>query len=277
MSQPLSYFDLVVEVVRGKTPIPEFQGHVFDHTQIAEKHLKTLRTKYQNQHSGSFLFDMLLRISPRLLNKAWARLNPPALTMCGEKSVNQLKDALETIHKDNIPGDFIETGVWRGGLPIIMRAFLHAVGDKKRKVWVADSFKGLPMTSEDNKDKLAHEFLEPLNYLSASRKQVESAFDYFGLKDDQVGFLEGWFKDTLKTLPSSSLSLIRLDGDYYESTRDALNALYPKLSVGGYLIVDDFNLPLGCKRAVLEFREQNQIQEPMVKINRQAIYWRKSN
>ena len=87
--------------------------------------------------------------------------------------------------------------------------------------------------------------------------------------------LEGWFKDTLKNKPKKQLSLIRIDGDYFESTRDAISELYPFLSPGGYLIVDDFNLPLGCKRAILEYREKNKISEPMVKINKQAVYWRK--
>ena len=107
--------------------------------------------------------------------------------------------------------------------------------------------------------------------------QVKESLEYFGLNDEQVVFLEGWFNETLDLMPESPLSLIRLDGDYYESTRDAIERLYPRLSSGGFLIVDDYNLPLGCKRAIDEYRKNNNITDDIVKINKQAIYWRKTD
>lgn len=274
MQKPLNYFDLVVATVRGKSPIPEYQNLAKDHSDLAENYLKSIKTS-DSPRTKNYWINLLLKLSPRLLNKAWGKMSPNALTMCGEKSIQQLIEALVTIQTEKIPGDFIETGVWRGGLPLIMRAHLHSVADTQRTVWLADSFQGLPHDSTDSKDQLAHTLLKPLGYLKTQRQEVEKAFEFFGLLDHQVKFLEGWFKDTLPSLNKVAFSLVRLDGDYYESTRDAITALYPNLSQGGYLIVDDFNLPLGCKRAILEYREQNQITEPMVKINRQAVYWRK--
>lgn len=273
--KPMSYLDLVVATVRGQSPVPEFSNFKVDRSKTAKEYSKKLKEKHKGKKSGSYLLDMVLQFGAPLLRKSWDKMSPAALSMCGEQSVSQLLEALETVHKEKIPGNFIETGVWRGGLPLIMRAFLQSVGDKERKVYLADSFQGLPDDLTDPMDKVAHKLLEPIQHLATSRKQVEAGFDFFGLKDEQVIFLEGWFKDTLPKLGDQQFAIARLDGDYYESTRDAIVELYPKLSVGGYLIVDDYNLPVGCKRAINEYREMNGITERIIKINKQAIYWRK--
>ncbi len=271
----LSYFDLVVEVVRGRTPIPEFQNRKINRVEIAKTHIAALKKKYAHAQSGNLILDTVMESEPEFLCMLWEKLCPPALTMCGDKSIEQLVGALKSIEEEQIPGDYIEAGVWRGGLPIIMRAFLQSIGNQSRKVWLADSFQGLPNESQDENDRAAHVLLEPIFHLSTSRKQVEDSLDFFGLLDEQVKILEGWFSETLKYLPEVSFSLVRLDGDYYESTRDALDALYPKLSPGGFLIVDDYNLPLGCKRAVDEYRVQYGLVQPLIPINSQAVYWRK--
>jgi hypothetical protein len=275
MKAPLNYFDLVVATVRGLSPIPEFAEYKVDRTQVAEDHIRLLREKYP-ESSGNEIIDMAIGMGANFLAFTWDKMNPSALTMCGEESLGQLIAALQAIELEKIPGDLIETGVWRGGIPIIMRAFLQSVGNRERIVWLADSFKGLPENSEDPNDQAAHLLLKPLHHLCASRAQVENALDFFGLCDYQVQFLEGWFRETLRNMPDRPLALIRLDGDYYESTRDALVELYPRLSASGFLIVDDYHLPLGCKRAVDEYRQENGIQEPIIKINSQAVYWRKA-
>lgn len=276
MNAPLNYMDLVVNTVRGFSPVPELQGIKVDRSNMAREHISKIKEKYKGKRTGNMLLDAAMSFGSGFLTKSWNRLSPPALTMCGDESIAQLRVALETIKNENIPGDLIETGVWRGGLPIIMRAYLHDIKDTKRKVYIADSFAGLPQDVHDVKDKAANLLLEPLNGLSTSRKLVEDALTYFGLNDEQVVFLEGWFKDTLPSMPKEPLALIRLDGDYYESTMDAITQLYPRLSSGGYLIVDDYNLPLGCKKAINEYREEMEIEEAMIKINKQAIYWRKA-
>lgn len=276
MKPALSYLDLVIETVKGNSPVPDFQNISTDRKKLAEEYLAKLNEEYKDQPSGNELLDAARGLGAGFLANIWDRLSPRALTMCGEQNINIVLEAMKNIEREKIPGDFIETGVWRGGMPIIMRAFLQSVGNKDRKVWVADSFKGLPDDLEDPNDKAAHQLLEPLKHLAAKREDVESAFDFFGLKDEQVIFLEGWFKDTLKAIPQKSFALIRLDGDYYESTRDAVAALYPKLSPGGYIIIDDYNLPLGCKRAIDEYRTENKISDEIIDINSQSVYWRKS-
>lgn len=93
--------------------------------------------------------------------------------------------------------------------------------------------------------------------------------------DEHVKFLKGWFKDTLPNAPISKLSLLRLDGDMYESTMDAITVLYPKLSIGGYLIVDDWGAVAGCKKAIEDYRKENNITEPIIEIDWTGVYWRK--
>ncbi len=268
------YLDLVVKTVRGMTPIPEYATPAPLVAQ-AREHLQRLRSAPPKEVAGHPMFVAMLDAGPELLAHAWARMSPAALTMCGEASVKHLLGALETIVAEGVPGDLLEAGVWRGGLPIIMRAFLRARDLADRRVWVADSFVGLPSAPDDPRDRVAYVLMEPIVHLAVSRAEVERAFAFFALLDAQVCFLEGWFADTLARAPIERLALIRLDGDFFESTMTSLEALYPKLSRGGYLIVDDYNLPLGCKDAVDEYRARHRISAPMESINTQAVFWRK--
>src|SRR5262249_28776794 len=139
-----------------------------------------------------------------------------------------------------VPGDLIECGAWRGGATIFMRAVLQVYGVNDRNVWVADSFEGLPKPDEKNFPDDKGIDLWAYKDLAVSVDQVKANFQRYGLLDDHVKFLVGWFKDTLPKAPIDKLAILRVDGDLYESTWEALAALYPKLSVGGYTIVDDY-------------------------------------
>lgn len=197
-------------------------------------------------------------------------------TMIGRKRLDNIQSLLDIIVRDNIPGDLIETGVWRGGATIFMRGYLAARGITDRRVWVADSFAGLPIpgTQQDQ----GYDFSAAVfPILAISRLAVEELFRRYELLDDQVKFLEGWFKDTLPVAPIDRLALLRLDGDLYESTRDALTHLYHKLSPGGFVIVDDyFDFP-PCRRAVDEFRENVGDQAALERIDWTAVFWRKGD
>jgi O-methyltransferase len=111
--------------------------------------------------------------------------------------------------------------------------------------------------------------------LAVSLPQVQRNFADFGLLAEQVGFLEGWFKDTLPAAPIRQLALARLDGDLYESTDDALRHLYPRLAPGGFLIVDDYGAVPACRRAVEDYRAAHGIDAPIQTIDWTGIYWRK--
>ncbi|MFA5999175.1 MAG: TylF/MycF family methyltransferase [Candidatus Babeliales bacterium] len=200
-----------------------------------------------------------------------------AHTMIGLHRLNNLQDCVEDVLKNNIEGDLIETGVWRGGASIFMRAILKAYDNTEKKVFVADSFEGLPVANVALYPIDASiGFLADCKILAVSLPQVQSNFARYGLLDNQVVFLKGWFCDTLPTAPIERLAIMRLDGDYYESTMDALISLYPKLSVGGYVIIDDYWIPC-CAQAVHDFRRTFNITDEIIKTkDLQGAFWKRT-
>lgn len=199
---------------------------------------------------------------------------PYAHTMIGRKRLENVLYCAKQILEHGIPGDFIETGVWRGGATIFMRAILKAYDVRDKKVWVADSFEGLPVPNEKayplDKDDIHHTFDE----LKVTLDAVKNNFGNYDLLDDQVRFLKGWFKDTLPSAPIEKLSLVRLDGDMYESTMDAMVNLYPKLSPGGFLIVDDYCIEM-CRKAIADYRMTNNIPDEIIDIDGTGVFWQK--
>lgn len=243
----------------------------------ARESLRRAREKvgpHLGQHSE--LQALLAAMDPRQWFLTARRNDPPALTMAGADALDNVQYCVEAALALEVPGDLLEAGVWRGGLTILMRGLLAAHDVRDRKVWVADSFEGLPEVDPevDPEDALAHELLATVGGLSVSADDVRAAFASHDLLDDQVGFLEGWFSETLPG-PVESLAVLRLDGDYYGSTRDVLEALYPKLSPGGFLIIDDYGLPVGCRRAVDEYRAAHGIEAPMTMINERIACWQR--
>jgi O-methyltransferase len=198
-----------------------------------------------------------------------------AHTMIGRKRLDNIQYCIEEVIKSKIPGDVIETGIWRGGATIFMRGVLAAYGITDRRVWAADSFQGVPPPTlpED-----AGWDLSEKNYpvLTVKIEEVQQLFARYGLLDEQVFFLQGWFKDTLAKAPIKKLAVLRLDGDLYESTMDALKPLYPKVASGGFIIVDDYTSIPPCARAINEFRAAHGITDPIQKIDDQGVFWRKS-
>jgi O-methyltransferase len=199
-----------------------------------------------------------------------------AETMIGMQRLTSLQHCVETVLAEDIPGDLIECGVWRGGACILMRAVLAAYGDEARSVWLADSFQGVPRSDPENyqADKgIRAEFAAGI--LGVSEAEVKANFERYGLLDDQVRFLPGWFKDTLHGAPIDRIAVLRLDGDLYESTIQALEALYPRLSPEGFCIVDDYQVVKACRQAVTDYRTQHGISAEIVDIDGTGVLWRK--
>jgi len=219
------------------------------------------------------------RWSPHIYNDKLRELGrdwpAQAHSMIGRRRMANLREIAELVLQQGVPGDFIETGVWRGGACILMRAVLLAYGESKRQVWVADSFCGLPTPNPEIAADIGdrhHTFAE----LFVSSDQVRANFAKYDLLDGQVRFLEGWFSETLAAAPIERLAILRLDGDMYESTMDALTALYDKVSAGGFIIADDFGAVEGCRKAILEFRERREILGPLYDIDGYGAFWRKT-
>lgn len=197
-------------------------------------------------------------------------------TMIGLKRLDNLQHCIKTVISEDVPGDLIETGVWRGGACIFMRGVLAAYKIEDRRVFVADSFEGLPKPDTDQYPADKGDKHHANECLSVSEEEVKKKFLKYGLLDKQVVFLKGWFKDTLPSAPIEKLSILRLDGDMYESTMDALSNLYPKLSQGGFCIIDDYGCLQNCRKAVDDYRLKNQISDKIKVIDSTGIYWRKS-
>src|SRR5438034_1244787 len=198
-----------------------------------------------------------------------------AHTMIGLKRLDNLEFCIEQVITNGVVGDFIETGVWRGGATIFMRAVLKAYGVTDRYVWVADSFEGLPPPNTGKYPYDAGDRLHEATQLAVSLEQVKANFDRYGLLDNQVRFLKGWFRDTLPAAPIERLAVLRLDGDMYQSTMDALVNLYPKVSQGGYVIVDDYGAIPACRQAVNDYRSANGITDEIRDIDWTGIFWQK--
>jgi hypothetical protein len=194
-------------------------------------------------------------------------------TMVSPQRLRNVKEAAEAVLAEKLPGDFVEAGVWRGGLCILMKAVLAAAGEQRR-VFVCDSFQGLPEITEgvDAPLKL-HE--RPL--LAVSAEQVRANFDLFGLLDEHVVFVEGWFADTMPKLREEigEIAILRLDGDYYTSTRDVLDQLYDKVVPGGFIIVDDYGCYQQARDAIHDFWAEQGLAPDLIQVDSSGYYWRK--
>ena len=197
-----------------------------------------------------------------------------AETMIGLRRLDNLQECIEAVVADDVPGDVLEAGVWRGGAGILMRAVLEVLGDTQRTVWMADSFQGLPKPRPEHPADAGDEhWTQP--FLAVSLDEVKRNFARYDLLDDRVRFLEGWFSDTLPSSPIEQLAVLRADGDMYGSTMDVLDALYAKVSVGGFVIIDDYGEIAQCRAAVEDFRAAHGISEPLQRIDGSGVFWRR--
>ena len=196
--------------------------------------------------------------------------------MIGLKRLDNIEQCVKEVLKRRVPGDLVEAGVWRGGAAIFMRAILAAFREAGRSVWLADSFQGLPQPDLANFPMDAgdrHWELTP--YLGIPLDVVRANFERYGLLDEQVEFLPGWFKDTLPNAPIEKIAVLRIDGDMYESTFEVLTSLYPKVSAGGYVIIDDYGVLPNCKAAVDDYRLAHGIDAPIQWVDWTGVYWQK--
>ena len=198
-----------------------------------------------------------------------------AHTMVGVDRLDSLRRLMRLALDEGIQGDFIETGVWRGGCCILMRGILAAEEIRDRKVYVADSFAGVPPPRPDVYPADRDLRLDLHTELAVPLEVVKENFRRYGLLDDQVVFVKGLFSQTLPTLDVGNFALVRLDGDLYESTHVGLRCLYPKLSPGGFLIVDDYGVIDACRQAVDDYRAEQNIDAPINWIDRTGIWWRR--
>ncbi|WP_067811309.1 TylF/MycF/NovP-related O-methyltransferase [Actinomadura kijaniata] len=263
-----------------KKPAPEISNP----TELADAYLGLLKKCLLRFHDGAAFpyspdSDPVDARMSTLLSKG-IMPSPGADTMVSQERLDNIHHAAATVIREGVPGDFIETGVWRGGSCILMRAALTAYGDRTRKVWVADSFDGFPPpTDKYPSDPWQGRSQDIIGTLGVSLKvtfeEVKERFARYGLLDERVEFLTGFFEHTLPSAPIDRLAILRLDGDLYQSTYEALEALYPKLSVGGYCIIDDYFYTM-CSKAVDDYRRKHNIDEPIEAVDWTCVQWRKA-
>jgi len=194
----------------------------------------------------------------------------------GLQRLTSLQRCVDTVITEDVPRDLVECGVWRGFACILIQAVLAVYGDDERCVCLADSFAGVPPPDADNYIADADLRLDlSADVLAASEADVKANFERYGLLDDRVRFLSGWFKDALPNAPIDRISLLRLDGDLYESTIQALDALYPRLSPGGFCIIDDYHAIEACRQAVTDYRDSDGTSAEIAEIDGSGVFWRK--
>lgn len=199
-----------------------------------------------------------------------------ALTMLPIKRLESLDLIVYTVLSEDIAGDLLEAGVWRGGTAIFMRWLMdkyYVRSKNTRKVWALDSFAGFPTGNQ--KEKATTDSIISKMY-SIPLEEVKGYFDKFGYLDDRTVFVKGFFSETLPYIDVDQLSVLRIDADLYESTKDCLHFLYPKLSRGGFVIIDDYGEEaFDCAKAVDEYRDKHRITEKIHWVDSKCIYWRK--
>lgn len=219
-----------------------------------------------------------VRLSHPWQTRSWRRRDfwpVKAHTMVPAERLSHLRQLVEATLSHGIAGDYIETGVWRGGACILMRAVLAAHGVADRRVFVADSFEGLPRPNAARYPADSRDRLFAFGELAVSEAEVRRNFEAYGLLDEQVVFVKGFFKDTLPSLKGHPFALIRLDGDMYESTMDALTNLYDSVSPGGYVVIDDYGILGSCRKAVHDFLDARALKPRIEPVDGSAVWWRK--
>jgi hypothetical protein len=225
-----------------------------------------------NARLGKKLTYRSFNIESRKIGRDWAYLGE---TMTGWARLDNVRDLVIDVIKNGIEGDYIETGVWRGGSSMFARAVLYAYGGSNRKSFVCDSFQGLPPGDRmlDKQD----EGWDHIPYLEVAAEIVLQNFQKYNLLDPNVIFAKGFFNETMPPLSKriDKLSVMRLDGDMYESTVDVLYNLYDKLSIGGYVIMDDwFGFP--SRTACEDFFSAHGFQPKIIAIDKISAYWKKT-
>ncbi len=199
-----------------------------------------------------------------------------AHSLIGKKRLSQVEECVHQVLKDEVPGDLVNVGTWRGGTGILMRGCLKAYGDDTRNVWVFDTFEGVPAPNGSKYPIDAPWVFNVYKELAVSLEQVRLNFSKYDLLDDNTRFVKGLYAQTLPSTPINKISVLCVFGFLYELTMDVLVNLYSNVSPGGYVIINDFSLPT-TQAAVNNFRNAYQITDPIHQIDSVGIYWQKNN
>lgn len=189
-------------------------------------------------------------------------LSPNAITMIFIPNLNNLHDLLTYVMENNLDGELVETGVWRGGAVIFMASF-NKFYNLNKKIYACDSYEGLPKNSIYEEDAIVNGNDKRFDF-AVSLEEVQNNFLKYDVLDENVIFVKGFFEDTMKNINIDKISILRLDGDMYTSTIVVLEELYDKVVPKGVIIIDDYGWDIaGCSNAVDNFRKSRNITSEM--------------
>jgi hypothetical protein len=216
--------------------------------------------------------------------KIWGVIGPQQnRTKCPEWRAYNLFHKAKTIIESDLPGDFIEIGVWKGGMSALL-GYMVEKENNGRKVWSYDSFQGMSdsIPEIDGWDSTSpHVQLRNFNFEDFEK----TCFDMMGLKEDTINIRPGWVADTMPGAANEvdKLGILRIDVDWYEPTKVVIETLYPKLISNGYLICDDYGYWKGARKAIDDYRKGNNIEDKIIQTLKNATlkkgtehWWRKS-
>jgi len=203
-------------------------------------------------------------------------------TMTTPARCRHLWDMCKEVLDKRVPGCFVECGVWKGGSSAIMALAIKDSG-QERALHLYDSFEGLPEpTEKDGESAAAYSGgrnqgkLASIDACRAGVSEVRHLMiDKIQMKENKVRFHVGWFQDTVPATAQElgPIAFLRLDGDWYDSTKVCLDHLYPLLSPGGVIVLDDYLTWEGCRKATDEYREREDIDDVIRPIDGYAAYW----
>jgi len=185
-----------------------------------------------------------------------------AYTMTSVERMLALYEAVRHVVRSGIPGDFVECGVWRGGSSMLAALVLDRLGDAERRLYLYDTFAGMPEPGELDVDVLgqsAHPHWQSEQrgdvneWCYSSLEEVRRNLRSTGFPAERVSLVEGRVEETIPATAPETIAVLRLDTDWYESTLHELKHLYPRLSPGGVLIVDDYGHWAGARAAVDQY------------------------
>jgi hypothetical protein len=204
---------------------------------------------------------------PASLIEVYKKVKP--YTMTSPERVFSLCEAVKYIHEKNIGGDIVECGVWKGGSMMAVAETLLRLGDTSRNLYLFDTFEGMAPPTDKDVDiagVTAESLLEQSDKMKddsvwcrATLEMVKSAVNSVGYSGEKIHFVKGMVEQTIPLNAPDKIALLRLDTDWYESTKHEMEHLFPRLSIGGVLIIDDYGHWQGARKAVDEYLERNKI------------------
>lgn len=190
-------------------------------------------------------------------------------TMTSPERVFALCEAVKYIHEKNIEGGIVECGVWKGGSMMAVAETLISSGDSSRNLYLFDTFEGMAPPTDKDVDiagvtaesllKQSDKTKDDSVWCRATLEMVKSAVNSVGYPSEKIHFVKGMVEQTIPLNAPDKIALLRLDTDWYESTKHEMEHLFPRLVKGGVLIIDDYGHWKGARKAVDEYLEKNKV------------------